>query len=310
MMRAAQTDTADTQTTPVTTASRTRRKGRIVTLRRGSSRFPWLASIVILLIVLIAVFGPMLSRYGQFDGDLSTRLVPPLGRDAHGGYHVLGTDDLGRDVATRLMYGARVSLLVSLVGVALACVIGTAVGLLSGVFGFVLDTVLMRLTDVALSIPGLLLAVLIASVFRPSLFTVFCAVGLLLWPTYARLIRGEVLVLKTASFVDMARVSGCSTLKVLFRHLLPNVAPSMMVLATLQIGAAIIIEASISFLGVGLPPNEATWGSMINAGRVYLNSKWGLCVFPGLCIFLAVTSFNAIGDWARIRFDPRLKAER
>ena len=274
------------------------------------SGLPWLAILVIALLVVLAVVGPFLSPYGQNEGDLSTRLVSPFSSDANGGYHLLGTDALGRDTATRLLYGARVSLVVGVVGVALACGIGTLIGLLSGVLGRGVDTVLMRATDIALSIPGLLVAILIASVFRPSIITVFCAVGVLLWPTYARLIRGEVLVLKNADFVDLARVAGCSTRTIVLRHMLPNVVPSIIVLATLQIGTAIILEASISFLGVGLPPDQASWGSMVDAGRQYLSTAWWLTAIPGFCIFIAVISFNALGDWARVRFDPRLEGPR
>jgi peptide/nickel transport system permease protein len=274
--------------------------------RRG---LPLLPGLLIAALVLFAVFGPMLIPYGETQGSLSARLLPPFG-SAGGHLHLLGTDQLGRDTLVRLAYGARVSLLVGVVGVLVACLIGTTIGLLAGIGRKWVDSVLMRGTDVALSIPGLLVAILLASVFRPSLITIFVTVGLLLWPTYARLIRGEVLVLRNADFVALARVAGCSTPTIVARHLLPNVLPSMIVLATLQIGVAIVLEASISFLGVGLPPDQASWGSMIDQGRPYLQSAWWLTALPGLFIFLAVVSFNALGDWARVRFDPRLDGPR
>ncbi|MEV8514272.1 ABC transporter permease [Dactylosporangium sp. NPDC051484] len=284
--------------------------GRIRSRRPGRRVLPWLPMAVIALLTVFAVVGPWLIPYGESQGSLPGRLAPPFRTGGDGAFHLLGTDQLGRDIFVRLAYGARVSLLVGVVGVALACLIGTMVGLLAGILNKSVDAALMRGTDVALSIPGLLIAILLASIFTPSIVTVFVSVGLLLWPTYARLIRGEVLVLKNSDFVALARVAGCSTWKIIVRHLLPNVLPSIIVLATLQIGAAVVLEASISFLGVGLPPNKASWGSMIDQGRQYMSTSWWLTAIPGLFIFLAVMSFNALGDWARVRFDPRLEGRR
>ena len=272
------------------------------------SSLPWWSIIAIAALVLIAVFGPMISPYGENQGSLQGRLVPPLGLAPDGSFHLLGTDGLGRDTATRIAYGARVSLVVGVVGVLIASVIGVLIGLVAGMFGKVTDSVLMRFTDIALSIPGLLVAILLATVFPPSIFTVFVAIGLLLWPTYARLIRGEVLVLRNSDFVALSKVAGASKGTIMIRHLLPNVIPSIIVLATMQIGTAIILEASISFLGVGLPPDQASWGSMIDAGRQYIGTAWWLTAIPGAAIFIAVLSFNSLGDWTRIRFDPRLEA--
>lgn len=297
-------------TAPLPTQSPDGRR-RLRRRRQSRSRgFPWYTLVAVASLALFALLGPILIPYGESQGSLSGRLVAPFGTTPDGALHVLGTDQLGRDTLVRLAYGARVSLLVGVIGVALACLLGTTVGLVAGILNKSIDSMLMRFTDVALSIPGLLVAILLASIFRPSIVTVFVTVGLLLWPTYARLIRGEVLVLKSSDFVALARVAGCSTLKIITRHLLPNVLPSVIVLATLQIGTAIVLEASISFLGVGLPPDQASWGSMIDQGRQYISTAWWLATLPGLFIFIAVMNFNAFGDWARVRFDPRLDGSR
>ena len=274
--------------------------------RRRHQLPPLLPALVVGLIVLVALVGPILSPYGETEGSLARRLVPPLSEDSQGRYHLLGTDSFGRDIATRIAYGARVSLVVGVVGVALACAFGSLVGIAAGTIGRFADSFLMRFVDVALSIPGLLVAILLAAVFTPSIYTVFAVIGLLLWPTYARLVRGEVLALRETDYVALARVSGCSTATIARRHILPNVVPSITVLATLHIGVAIIAEAAISFLGVGLPATQASWGGMVSEGRGVMTTAWWLTVFPGVAIFLAVLSFNRLGDWARVRFDPRL----
>jgi peptide/nickel transport system permease protein len=271
---------------------------------------PVVPSILILLIILVAIFGPILSPYGQASGTLTTRLIPVFGHDPTGHFHLLGTDDFGRDEATRLAYGARIALTVGVVGTLISSVIGTFIGILSGLFGGPVDAFFSRLVDFSLSIPGLLLAILVVAVLGPSLTAIFVAIGILLWPSYARQVRSEVLSLRERDYVAAARVAGCSWWTIARRHIFPNVLPSVTVLATLQVGTAIIIEASLSFLGVGLPPTTASWGNMISDGLNEIGVAWWLAVMPGICIFITVLSFNMIGDWIRVRFDPRLSEVR
>jgi peptide/nickel transport system permease protein len=274
--------------------------------RRTSARPPYLWLGIIAFVILLAVIFPIVSPYGQNTGSLSNLLVAPLHRDPSGQYHLLGTDASGRDIATRLAYGMRVSLIVGVVGTLLAAAVGSAAGLIAAAFGSAADALVMRLADIALSIPGVLVAILVATVTRPSLLTIFFVVGFLLWPQFARVVRAEALALRENDYVKYARVAGASRLTIARRHLLPNVVPTMLVLITLNVGTAILLEAAISFLGVGLPPGDATLGAMINDGRGYLG-QWWLSVLPGLAIFLIVISLNMIGDWVRVRFDPRLK---
>jgi peptide/nickel transport system permease protein len=271
---------------------------------------PVVPSVLIVLIVLIAIFGPMLSPFGQATGTLTDRLVPIFGHDPNGHFHLLGTDDFGRDEATRLAYGARIALTVGVVGTLISSLVGTTIGIVSGLLGGPVDAFFSRLVDFSLSIPGLLMAILVVAVLGPSLVTIFVAVGILLWPSYARQVRSEVLILRERDFVAAARVAGCSSWTIARRHALPNVVPSVTVLATLQVGTAIIIEASLSFLGVGLPPTTASWGNMISDGLNEIGVAWWLAVLPGICIFITVWSFNMLGDWVRVRFDPRLREAR
>jgi peptide/nickel transport system permease protein len=225
------------------------------------------------------------------------------------GEHVLGTDRLGRDTLSRLIYGAQISLAVSLVGILLTGVVGAAVGLLAGFWGAWVDTLCMRLVDISLSLPGILMAVLLSVVFKPSFKNVVIVVIFLLWPSYARLVRGETLSLKQQEFVALARVAGCSSLTIMCRHLLPNLAPSILVLATLQVGFVIVLEASLSFIGVGIPPPTPSWGVMVADGRGLIEQAWWISILPGLAILVTVISLNILGDWVRDRLDPKLRQQ-
>lgn len=291
-----------------------RRRGprRLRFLRARSERtrslVPKTAVAWLVVLAVAALLAPLLTSYDPSQGSLGASLLSPGTRDTDGGQHWLGTDPTGRDITMLLLYGARISILVGLIGVAIAAVIGTTVGLVAGVLGGVVDSILMRMVDVALSIPAILLAILVAATMKPSVISVFIVVGLLLWPNYARLVRGEVLVLREADYVKLARVAGCSTLTIIRRHVLPNVVPSILVLATLQVGVAIILESSLSFLGIGLPPTAASWGGLINQGLPVISLAWWVSFFPGLVIFMTVYACNSVGDWARVRFDPRLEA--
>ena len=270
---------------------------------------PLLPLLVVGLLVFCAIFAPLLAPHSPIEGSLGKRLIPPFGMEGSSGEHVLGTDRLGRDTLSRLIYGAQISLAVSLVGILLTGVGGAAVGLLAGFWGAWVDTICMRLVDISLSLPGILMAVLLSVVFKPSFTNVVIVVIFLLWPSYARLVRGETLSLKQQEFVALARVAGCSGLTIMYRHLLPNLAPSILVLATLQVGFVIVLEASLSFIGVGIPPPTPSWGVMVADGRGLIEQAWWISILPGLAILVTVISLNILGDWVRDRLDPKLRQQ-
>jgi peptide/nickel transport system permease protein len=266
---------------------------------------PLLPLVIVGLFALCAVAAPVVAPHSAVDGSLVARLKPPLGLPGSDPEYVLGTDRLGRDILSRLMVGARISLSVSLLAIALTGALGSAVGMLAGMASGWLDALLMRLVDVSLSLPGMLIAILMAVVFKPSFTNVVVVVGFVLWPSYARLVRGEVLALKHQDYIALARVAGCSNRTIMLRHLLPNVLPSVLVLATLHVGFVIILEAVLSFLGVGVPPPTPSWGAMVSDGRSVLETAWWVSIIPGLTIFVVVLCCNVLGEWVRDRLDPR-----
>jgi len=270
---------------------------------------PLLPLLVVGLLVFCALLAPLLAPHSPIEGSLGKRLIPPLGMEGSSLEHVLGTDRLGRDTLSRLMYGAQISLSVSLVGILLTGAVGASIGLLAGFWGAWVDTICMRLVDISLSLPGILMAVLLSVVFKPSLTNVVIVVIFLLWPSYARLVRGETLSLKQQEFISLARVAGCSSLTIMCRHLLPNLAPSILVLATLQVGFVIVLEASLSFIGVGIPPPTPSWGVMVADGRGLIEQAWWISILPGLAILVTVISLNILGDWVRDRLDPKLRQQ-
>jgi len=220
----------------------------------------------------------------------------------------LGTDFLGRDILSRLMYGARISLIVALMGTLVAGTIGTLLGVVAGYFGRWWDQIIMRVTDAWLTLPSLVFAILLLSVRGPGMWNVVLVLALVFWSRYSRAVRGEVLALRERDFVKLAEINGISKTRIIFRHLIPNVLNTVMVLFSLQVGVAVIIEASLSFLGVGVPPPEPSWGLMLAQERdAMMEGKWWLAVFPGICISLLVLSANMLGDWMRVRLDPQLR---
>jgi peptide/nickel transport system permease protein len=270
---------------------------------------PLLPLLVVGLLVFCALFAPLLAPHSPIEGSLGKRLIPPVGMEGSSLEHVLGTDRLGRDTLSRLIYGAQISLAVSLAGILLTGMVGAAIGLLAGFWGAWADTLCIRLVDISLSLPGILMAVLLSVVFKPSFTNVVIVVIFLLWPSYARLVRGETLSLKQQEFVALARVAGCSSLTIMCRHLLPNLAPSILVLATLQVGFVIVLEASLSFIGVGIPPPTPSWGVMVADGRGLIEQAWWISILPGLAILATVISLNILGDWVRDRLDPKLRQQ-
>ena len=271
-------------------------------------RYP-LVSLGILVIVLVipAIMAPWVAPHDPFMGALSNRLAPPVWQDGGTMEHILGTDKLGRDILSRIIYGARVSLTVSLIAIFVGGIIGTTLGLISGYFGGWTDAVIMRLVDISLSIPTILLALVLVAAVGPSFGTVITVLIVLLWARYARLTRGETLAVKELDFIARARVAGASHTRIMVRYLFPNVVNSLIVLATLQVGYVILLESTLSFLGAGLPRAEPAWGVMVADGRELIVTAWWVSMFPGLAIMLTVLALNLLGDWLRDHLDPKLR---
>ena len=276
-------------------------------IARGLRRAPVIPLAIIGLILFTATFAPLLTPYSTTKPSLAERLTPPVW-DAEGSWdHPLGTDALGRDMATRLMFGGRVSMLVAVLTLILGGGIGTVIGLFAGYYGGRLDSVLMRIADSTLAFPIILFAILLVVTLGASMANVVIAIALVLWARYARVIRGEVLALRERDFIARARVAGCSDLRILLVHLFPNTANTLLVLLTLQVGWVIIVEASLSFLGAGIPPPTPAWGAMVADGREYVDTAWWVSAFPGVAIMLTVIAFNLVGDWLRDALDPKLR---
>jgi len=275
---------------------------------RRDRRWPPLVPLAIVVaLVFCALFAPWLSPHSPLEGSLGNRLVPPIGMEGAKDGHPLGTDRHGRDTLSRLLHGARISLSVSVVGITLTGAVGGFIGLLAGFLGGWIDTLLMRLVDISLSLPGILIAVLLSVTLEPSFTNVVIVVVFLLWPSYARLVRGETLGLKQQEYVALARIAGCSNLTIMFRHIVPNLVPSVLVLATLHVGFVIVLEAALSFLGVGIPPPTPSWGVMVADGRGLIEQAWWISILPGVAILVTVLSLNILGDWVRDRLDPKLR---
>lgn len=262
---------------------------------------------ILALFVLTALIGPWLVPHDPLAGSLRARLDPPSWIEGGTPGHLLGTDRLGRDVLSRIVSGARISLLVCAVVIALAGTVGTLIGTISGYVGGWTDRVLMRIVDLALSLPVILLALLLGAISGPSFRNIVIVISLVLWSQYARMARGETLRVKTEDYVDLARTSGLGHLRILIRHILPNIAPALIVVATLQVGVVIVLEASLSFLGVGVPPPAPSWGAMVSEGRSYVVTAWWVSLFPGIAILLVVMAVNMVGDALTDRINPALR---
>ena len=255
---------------------------------------------LIVLFAACAILAPLLAPYDPLAQELGLRLRPPSGE------HWLGTDSLGRDIASRILYGARISLIIGVVVVAAAGIVGTAIGLVAGYAGGLVDEALMRLTEVFLAFPALILAMAIAGALGPSLTNAIIAIAAVTWAVYARLVRGQILSLRRREFVEAARAMGASRTRIVVRHLLPNALAPLMIQASFDLGSSIIAAAGLSFIGFGAQPPTPEWGVMISEGRNYISTQPWLSLFPGLAILLAVGSFNLLGDGLRDAFDPRL----
>ncbi len=261
---------------------------------------------VLILVVASAVFASIIAPYNPLTQNIPERLSPPDWSLAPG-RHFLGTDSLGRDILSRIIYGSRISLIVGVSSVVGAGAIGVLIGLLSGFYGGWVDHVLMRLVDVWMSIPFLVLAIAIVAVLGPSLENIIIVLVVTGWVQYSRVVRGQVLSTREETYVEAARVVGASNLRIIFLHILPNVANSIIVIATLQVAQMITSEAALSFLGLGVQPPTPTWGSMVAEGRDVISIAWWLSTFPGLAIVFTVLAINLLGDWLRQVLDPRLR---
>jgi len=271
--------------------------------------FPWIPAIIIGIIALVAVFAEALAPYNPEIGVLGDRFRPPAWQAGGSQSYLLGTDHVGRDVLSRLIFGARVSMVVGFTAVIVAGLIGTTLGILSGYLGGWVDQVIMRVTDTWLALPALTFAIFLAAVVGPSEWNIVIILAAVYWTRYARVIRGEVLSLRERDYVPLAIVAGCSKETIMRRHILPNVLNSAIVLGTLMLGIVIVTEAALSFLGVGVPPPKPAWGLMLADGKKGLMAGyWWLTVLPGLCIMFMVLSANLLGDWLRVKLDPQLRS--
>ena len=261
--------------------------------------------IIVFFVFLVAIFAPLLAPHDPAAINAANMLKPPFWMEDGSIANLLGTDNLGRDILSRIIYGSQVSLLVGITSVVVAGIIGVAIGLISGYYGGFIDNVLMRLVDSFLAIPTILFALVILSVFGPSVITLIVVLGATNWVNYARLVRGEVLTIKERDFVRAAHSIGVKNHKIIMRHLLPNVTSSFIVISTLSVATTIILEASLSFLGLGVQPPTVSWGSILSDGRDYLATSWWLATFPGIAITVTVLGIIFLGDWLRDVLDPR-----
>lgn len=260
-----------------------------------------IAVIMLVLLLLSAIIGPFLLSYDPLAMDLGSLKQPPSAA------HFLGTDSIGRDILSRLVSGARISLSVGIIAAAISLGIGIFFGLVAGYFGNTVDALLSQVFDIFLAFPSLLLAIGISAVMPPGLTSVMLAITLVGWAGFARLVRGITLSLKEQTYVEASRALGASSARILYRHILPNALPLVIVAGSLRVGGFILLEAALSFLGLGVQPPTPTWGSMISLNRAYINSAPWMVIFPGLAISITVISFNILGDFLRDKLDPRMQ---
>jgi len=275
--------------------------GRLI--RRRTALF---GLVVVSIVVIAAFLAPVISPFDPLEQDIGQRLKEPGWQDEQGRVRALGTDHLGRDILARVIHGSRIALMVGLAAVAISGVLGMAIGLLAGYFGGRVDDFFMRLADIQLAFPFILLAIAVIGVLGPSLRNIIIVIGVSSWVVYARVVRAEVLSIREREFVQAAIALGSRDGRILLRHVLPNAFTPWLVVATLDMARVIVIESALSFLGLGVQPPTPTWGGMLADGRVYLSTAWWLATFPGLAILVTVLGINLLGDGLRDTLDPRL----
>lgn len=269
-----------------------------------SNRLAVVGLTIIVCVWGVAIFAPWIAPYDPLEMDFNAILVPPSSA------HWFGTDMYGRDIFSRIVYGARISVQIGFIVVGIGASIGTFLGSIAGYFGGIWDTVIMRIVDLLLAFPFIVLAIVIAATLGPGLINVMIALGSVSWLSYARVVRGEILSLKEREFISAAKAMGAGHLRILFRHILPNCVASVIVLATLQMATALVAAASLSFLGMGVQPPQPSWGAMLNEAQEYLRQSWWYAFFPGMAIVITVLALNFIGDGLRDVLDPKMRSVR
>ncbi len=264
-----------------------------------------IGSVLVLFVAAVSILAPVISPHGPDKQHITQRLMPPAWMQGGNSEYLLGTDSLGRDVLSRVIHGSRISLIVGLSAAFLSGVVGVSSGLVAGYFSGRLDAAISRLGDIQQAIPFLVLAIAVVAMLGPGLFNLIVVLAVTTWVNYFRIVRGETLSVREEQYVWAARSVGCSNLRIAFRHVLPNVTASIIVIATLLVANMIIFEASLSFLGLGVPPSTPTWGRIVSDGREYVASAWWIALFPGLAILFTVMGINLMGDWLRETLDPR-----
>lgn len=272
-------------------------------------RWPVLPGLVLLGLITCAVFPGLIAPHEPNVQELRDRNTPPAWSKEGTSKYLLGADQVGRDILSRIIHGARISMAVAGVALTSGLVVGVTLGLLAGWYGGIIDEIIARGVDIWYALPFLVLAMVVVSIFGSSLAVMMIVLALVAWVGFVRNVRAEVFVLREMDYVQMARVSGASTARIMIRHILPGVVPTVAVIATLAVGGLILTEATLSFLGIGIPPPTPSWGLMVSEGRDYLTTAWWTSFFPGAAIFLVVMSLNFIGDWLRDFLDPRLRQQ-
>ncbi len=280
---------------------------RLVVILQAFRRWPIIPVAIVVALLFVAIFAEFVAPHDPLEGDLADTRVPPVWDEEGSAKFLLGTDHIGRGILSRMIFGARVSLLVATVVLVAGAALGTVVGLASGYIGGLVDEALMRLVDFVFALPFIVVALVASVVWGPSLELVIILLALFTWAPFARQVRAETLQLKTTDYVALARVAGASGLRIALKHILPGVVNTVMVLSSLQVGSLILTESVLSFLGVGIPPPQPSWGSMVSEGRQYVATAWWISFFPGVTILLIVFSMNFFGDWLRDKLDPRLR---
>ena len=284
-----------------------RRLGKIFSGMREAPTFP---TIIMLLFLVCGIFGSQIAPHDPNKTSFRDSLAPPFWMEGGSTKYLLGTDQLGRDMLSRIIVGTKISLEVGVMVVVFAGLIGATAATVAGYIGGKTDIVIMRLVDMIISFQFLVLAVVLAAILGASKWNIIYILAGVSWAWYARVLRAEVLSLKERDFIKLAVVAGASKMRIIVLHIFPNIVNSLVVIATLNLGTVIIAEASLSFLGLGVPPPDPAWGSMVNEGRNYIGQAWWLCTWPGIAICLVVISFNLMGDWLRVRLDPRFRQTR
>ena len=279
---------------------RPRQLPRIGAVAREVGRYPVIPVIVLLVVLIVpSILPALIAPYEPLAGDITNRLAEPSSE------HWFGTDKIGRDVLSRVVYGARVSVIVAGVAIAISGLIGTAFGVVSAFYGGWWDNIMMRLVDISLSLPIIVVAIVVAAMAGPSMKILIAVLVLSQWSRYARLVRGETLTIRAQDYISRARVAGASNPRIMIRYIVPNIVNTIVVLATLQVGFVIVLEATLSFLGAGISRPTPAWGLMVADGREFVTDAWWVSFFPGLAILLTVLSMNLLGDWLRDKLDPK-----